>query len=55
MLGGDHEYNYSKWVTVDKYNYSKWVSGVLAQHRGPNLDEFRVCYDLDKECSSHID
>ena len=29
--------------------------GVLAQHRGPNGDEFRVCYDLDKECSSHID
>ena len=41
--------------SVHKYNYSKWVSGVLAQHRGPNVDEFRVCYDLDKVSSSHID
>ena len=39
----------------DEYKYSKWVSGVLAQHRGPNVDEFRVCFDLDKASSSHID
>ena len=38
--------------------YNKWVSGVLAQRRGPkasNVVEFRVCYDLDKASTSHID
>ena len=39
----------------DINNYSKWVSGVLAQHRSPNVDEFSVCYNLDVKHSSHID
>ena len=42
-------------VPLGDHEYNKRVSGVLAQHRGPNLDEFRVCYKLDKESSSHID
>ena len=28
---------------------------MLAQHKGPNVDEFRNCYDLVKEISSPID
>ena len=45
-------------VPLGDHVYKKWVSGVLKQHRGPkasNVDEFRVCYDLDKASSSHID
>ena len=49
------EYNSSRSGSVDKYNYSNCVSSVLAQYRGPNVDEFRVCCDLDNAYSSHID
>ena len=49
------EYNSSQLGFVDKYNYSNCVSSVLAQYRGPNVDEFRVCCVLDNAYSSHVD
>ena len=40
---------------IGQSQYVKAVSSVLAQYRGPNLDECRVCYSLKKKYSSHID
>ena len=42
-------------VPLGDHEYNKWVSGVLAQRRGPNVDEFRVCYDLDEASRDDID
>lgn len=35
--------------------YINWVNRVLRRHRGPSLDLFRICFDLDKSLSDEID
>lgn len=42
-------------LSSHRSEYIERVSSVLAQHRGPNVEEFRVCYNLHKAYSSHID
>ncbi|VVA26411.1 PREDICTED: F-box/LRR-repeat [Prunus dulcis] len=35
--------------------YVNWVDHVLKQHRGSNIEQFRVCFDLDSRFASSID
>ncbi|CAL9013497.1 unnamed protein product [Prunus brigantina] len=35
--------------------YVNWVDHVLKQHRGSSIEQFRVCFDLDRRFASSID
>ena len=49
-LNFDAKLNKLSWFSPppgNAYKYRDWVDGVLEKLRGPNIDEFRISYDLD--------
>ena len=40
---------------VERPKYVNWVNRVVRQHRGPTIDDFRICFDLDKTTKCAID
>lgn len=45
----------SKLRVVERPKYINWVNRVTRQHKGPTIDEFRICFDLDKSSRGAID
>lgn len=45
----------SKLRVVERPKYINWVNRVTRQHKGPTIDEFRICFDLDKTSKSAVD
>ncbi|XP_024989590.1 putative F-box/LRR-repeat protein At4g15060 isoform X2 [Cynara cardunculus var. scolymus] len=45
----------SKLRVVERPKYINWVNRVTRQHKGPTIDEFRICFDLDKSSKGAID
>lgn len=45
----------SKLRVVERPKYINWVNRVTRQHKGPTIDEFRICFDLDKSSKAAID
>ncbi|XP_076890965.1 putative FBD-associated F-box protein At5g38570 [Bidens hawaiensis] len=45
----------SKLRVVERPKYINWVNRVIRQHKGPTIDDLRICFDLDKTSKSAID
>ncbi|KAA8534056.1 hypothetical protein F0562_031573 [Nyssa sinensis] len=39
----------------ERPKYINWVNRVMRQHTGPTIDEFRICFDLDRTSKCAID
>lgn len=42
-------------LATERNKYINWVNQVLNMHQGQDIDEFRVCFDLDKNSANIID
>ncbi|KAI3817824.1 hypothetical protein L1987_11622 [Smallanthus sonchifolius] len=45
----------SKLRVVERPKYINWVNRVTRQHKGPTIDDLRICFDLDKTSKCAID
>lgn len=45
----------SKLRVVERPKYINWVNRVTRQHKGPTIDDLRICFDLDKTSKSAVD
>ena len=45
----------TKVVTTERAKYVNWVNQVLNFYHGQNIDEFRVCFDLDTNYACIVD
>ncbi|CAL9013500.1 unnamed protein product, partial [Prunus brigantina] len=52
-----HDFRALKWEFKNQKicRYVNWVDHVLKQHRGSNIEQFRVCFYLDRRFASSID
>ncbi|PQQ14451.1 putative FBD-associated F-box protein [Prunus yedoensis var. nudiflora] len=41
--------------SLESGRYVNWVNRVVEQHRGPNIEEFRACFQLNDQFASSID
>ncbi|KAL6288953.1 hypothetical protein ACE6H2_006463 [Prunus campanulata] len=39
----------------ESHRYINWVNRVLEQHKGPSIERFRACFDIDHRFTSSID
>lgn len=44
----------SKLYESKRSDYVSWVNQVCESHKGPTIDEFRICFHLDRTYSRHI-
>ncbi|KVI09956.1 putative FBD-associated F-box protein At5g56700 isoform X2 [Cynara cardunculus var. scolymus] len=50
-----NEWNkYTSFCLAERNNYINWVNRIIRQHKSPIIDEFKICFDLDKNAKGAI-